>query len=179
MRKTIRLAALAPAMLLFLSGCSLRFDPPSPAEAREFLDRHREDIDLVTAYLLELDADYAFISKSLLKNPGKVFYAFETHDISSKEVVAAVRRLWRAGCTVMKKDDQNDNHTLSFMLWSRTMGSVDCGIAFVIGGEGTPKTAFQTMHEEIGDGWFYYYDDYEAYRSHPSQYADDQPLYGP
>ena len=165
-------------MMVLLSTCVLLNDPPSPAEARKFLDRNRQDIETVVEYLMSLECDEATISKPLNRDPGKVFYEFELHDISSKEVVASIKRLWRAGCTIARKDNQGENNTISFMIWSRTRGQIECGIAMTINGHGIPKTVFQTKYEEIGDGWFYYFDDFEEYRSHSLQYAEYQPQYG-
>ena len=175
--KTTAIIMLLTAILL-LSACSFRDDPPSADEARRFLNENREDIDRLVEYMMSMEYDDIFISKPLNRNPGKVFYEFEWHDISSKEVIASVRGLWRAGCTIIQKDDQNENNTIFFMIWQPMWGERDCGIAITINGHGTPKTQFQTRHAEIGDGWFYYFNDYEEYRIHPSQYAEYQPKYG-
>lgn len=150
-------------------------EPPTLAWAKVFLDHNREDIDTVADYLLRLETDHAFISKKLNGNPGKVFYDSEWHDIASKDVKDSVRRLWRAGCTIMEKDEASN--TLSFMIWSRSAGQADVTLAFTIDGQGEPKTEFQIAHEEMGEGWFWCFDDYETYRAHPSDYAQFQPNY--
>lgn len=150
-------------------------EPPTLAQAKVYLDHYRQDVDTVADYLMSLETDNAFISKQLNNDPGKVFYDFEWHDIASSDVKASVRHLWRAGCTIMEKDEASN--TVSFMIWSRTAGQVDVTLAFTIDGEGEPKTEFQISHEAMGDGWFYCFDDYEEYRSHPSDYAQFQPNY--
>ena len=173
-------ALLIPVLLfaLFLFSFSRR-EPPSSADQREFLDQHREDIDLLVAYLMDLEYEDVFMDKRLNHDPGKVFYELAYHDISSPEVEAGVRRLWRAGCLKIRKDDRGENNTIFFELWSRTVGGENCGIALTINGQGTPKTEFQILHEEIGDGWFYVYNDDEEYRCHPKQYEENQPWITP
>ena len=156
-------------LCLFFTGVSLRPDPPTAEEAKAFLTRHRDDIGIVVEYLKDLDQDYASIK--YIYNHGTVFYDYVDHDISSKEVTASLRRLWFAGCTTIGKND----NTISFMIWTHIIYDVDCGIACTIDGQGTPKTEFQTKLKQIGDGWFYYYDDYEEYRAHPSKYEENQP----
>lgn len=156
-------------LCLFFTGVSLRPDPPTAEEAKAFLTRHRDDIGIVVEYLKDLDQDDASIK--YIYNHGTVFYDYVDHDVSSKEVTASLRRLWFAGCTTIGKND----NTISFMIWTHIIYDVDCGIACTIDGQGTPKTEFQTKLKQIGDGWFYYYDDYEEYRAHPSKYEENQP----
>lgn len=173
----LRKALILPLVgLLALALCLFALlpqKPPTVEEAKAFLDADRDDIDTVADYLLSLETDHAVISKQLDSDPGKVFYDFELHDIASKDVKDSVRRLWRAGCTIMEKDEASN--TVSFMTWSRSAGQADVTLAFTIDGQGEPKTEFQISHEAMGDGWFYCYDDYEEYRSHPSSYAQFQP----
>ncbi len=127
------------------------------------------DIDRIVEYLKGLDADDATLS------PGRVFYDFEYHDISSKNIKVAVLRLWRAGCTSIVKDDKYDGNTISFNIWSRTRGSLDVEIACTIDGRGTPKTQCQVYSEEIDDGWYYIFEDYEEWRKYPSKYRNLNP----
>ena len=169
-RKKRLLAVLVSIALLF-AGCSFRYEPLSSEEAKAFLTRHWEDIDIIVDYLKELEYDSAFVEK----DNEKIFYEFEWHDISLEEVNTSIHRLWIDGCTGISKNDMQEINTISFKIWSRTMGSVDCGIACTIDGQGMPKTEFQTCCEEIGNGWFYYYDDYEEYRTNPSKYEENQP----
>lgn len=173
LRKALLLPLVGLLAFALLFSVLLPHNPPTLEEAKAFRDQHREDMDTVVDYLLSLETDHAFISRELKRDPGKVFYDFEWHDIASKDVKDSVRRLWRAGCTIMEKDEASN--TVSFMIWSRSAGQADVTLAFTIDGQGEPKTEFQIAHEEMGDGWFYCYDDYEEYRSHPSSYAQFQP----
>lgn len=153
-------------LALLLSGCSLRSDGPTAEDAKAFLSGYREEIDLVVDYLKELGNDSVLIHK------GKAFYEFEWHDISSENIIASLHRLGAAGC----RSIYNDDNTISFEIWRRTRGDVDCGIACTTDRQGAPKTQYQTRCEEIGDGWFYYYDDYEEYRKDPSKYEENKVL---
>ncbi len=121
------------------------------------------------SYLKELECDSTLIKQ----NNGQIIYEFDDHDIASAEVRFSISRLWRAGCKRIWKD--KEANTISFELWYRTMGEVDCGIACTFDNQSTPKTAFQVCCEEVGDGWYYYFDDYEEYRAHPSDYEENQP----
>lgn len=166
------------AVALLLPGCSILNEfrePPSSAEAKEFLTKHRDEIDCVVEYLKELDCDDAWIHGG----GGSIFYEFDDHLISSAKVRSSVRKLWLAGCSDISKDDENENNTISFTFFSRTRGSIDCEIACTINGSGAPKTQFQIYREEIGDGWYYVYNDYEEWRCHPKQYEEFQPDYTP
>ena len=161
-----RLSVIILAFMFLISDCLYGFEPLSKDEAAAFLIQHRDDIDTIVDYLKELESPDAYIDD----NKG-VFYELSWHDIPSNEVNASVHRLQLSGCTDINKEA----NTISFMIWSRTIGSVDCGIACTINGQGTPKTLFQVYCEGLGDGWFYYYNDYEEYRAHPSQYEESQP----
>lgn len=154
------------AMILILTGCSFRNAPPSIEEAGAFLEQNRKDIDTVVDYLKGLEFNSVFIDK----RDGTIFYNFEHHAIFS-EIETGVRNLWDAGCTHISKDAAQEINTISIEIWYRTIGDEDCGIACTIDGQGTPKTAFQIYCELIDDGWYYFHDDYEEYRSHLSQYA--------
>ena len=160
-----RLIAILLSVALLLSGCSFPWPKPLPAEkVKEFLTRHREDIDIVVDYLKELEYDSAFAARDW-GEPEKIFYEFEWHDISSEKVRTSIRNLWRAGCTHISKEKDRGN-TIYLTLWNRIKESANCGIACTIDGEGYPKTEFQISCEEIEEGWFYYYCNYEFYRSH-------------
>ena len=154
---------LSVALLFVIVSCNFRFEPPSAEEAKAFLSRHREDIDIIVNYLKELEYDSAFIDVD--KDSGRIFYEFDWHEIPSVNVKNSIYRLRISGCCQISKDAKQEINTISFMIWTRTMGSVDCGIACTMNGQGKPKTEFQVSCEEIGDGWFYYYDDYEEYRT--------------
>lgn len=158
-KKKSILAVLLSLTLLFV-GCNVHFDMPSEEDAKAFLSRHRTDIDAIVEYLKEVEHDSAFIDVD--KDSGKVFYDFDWHEISSENVKDSIHRLKIDGCCLISKDAEQEINTISLMIW--TMGSVDCGIACTMNGQGKPKTEFQVSCEEIGDGWFYFYDDYEEYR---------------
>ena len=160
-----RLIGIIIAILL-ISVDSYGLEQPSEEDAAAFLMQHREDIDTIVDYLKELEFSDAFI-----EDEKEIFYDLGWHDIPSNGVNTSVYRLRLSGCTKINKKA----NTISFQIWSRAIGSVDCGIACIIDGQGTPKTEFQIYCEELGDGWFYYYDDYEEYRAHPSQYEKNQP----
>lgn len=158
---------------LLLTKDFLNYYPPSSEDAHTFLTLHRGDIDIVVNYLKELECDSAYISKV----DGKVFYELEWHETDSGEVKGSIRRLWASGCSYICLDNKYENNTVSFVIWDRTAGDVSCGIACSVEGQTTPKTSYQVSCEEIEDGWFYYYSDYEEYRKHPSEYSEYQPRY--
>ena len=158
-------------VLMFLSSCSIFPEPPSASEVKEFLMQNREDIDIVANYLKELECEGAFITK----NDRTIFYEFSNHEISSKKVSTSLRNLWRAGCLRISKNDRQGENTIYFELWHTTVESSDCGIACTINGRGKPKTEFQVSCEQLEEEWFYCYDNYEEYRTHPSNYGENQP----
>ncbi|MBQ2641081.1 MAG: hypothetical protein IJG15_03690 [Lachnospiraceae bacterium] len=118
------LRAIILISLLF-TNCFQGFEPPSKEEATAFLMQHREDINTIVDYLSELEFSYAYID-----DDKGVFYDLGWHSIPSNEVNTSVHRLRLSGCTNIDKEA----NTISFQIWSRTMGSVDCGIACIIDG---------------------------------------------
>ena len=155
--------------------CALRYYPPTEEKAGTWLEKHRKDVDIVANYLKGLEYDDAFFHKSWNDDNTAVWYEFEWHYVPSEEVRKSVRRLWRAGCLSIDKNDDTNANTIYFMIFSRTIGGVDCGIACTIDGHGTPKTQCQIRHEQIDNGWFYVYNGYEEWRRNPSQYEENQP----
>lgn len=148
------------AFILLLSGCA--FNPPSAEDAKVFLTQNQSEIDVIVEYLRGLNADSVLISNA----SGTIFYDFEDHEIESNGVQASIRHLWGAGCKSIYKSDRNN--AISFEIWYQSVGGEDCGIACTIDGQGVPKTEYQIRCELITDNWFYYFDDYEEYRKHPT-----------
>ncbi len=163
MRNKVSILIVLLLCAVLFSGCALlNWEPPTAADTKVFLEQHQVDIDVVVEYMKGLNCDSAYIDN----DDGTVFYEFEDHEISSEKVKSSIHHLWRAGCNnIWKHNDQGEN-TIGLELWYRTIGDVDCGIACTIDGQGTPITEFQTECVKITDEWFYFYDDYEAYRSH-------------
>ena len=143
---------------ILLSGCSSA--APTAEDTTDFLAENRADIEIVAGYLCKLDYDYAAITSCY----GQCFYEFEYHIIEPAEVQTSIKNLWRNGCEFICKNAENGNQTIWFELWHRTSGSLDCGIACTITGQGLPQAEFQTYCEEIAPGWYYYFADYEEYR---------------
>lgn len=162
----MRLLSMLSAMILLFSSCSLRYTAPSAEDAKKFLDRNRDSIEIIVDYLAELESDLAFIDK----DDETIFYDFERHEIPSEEVKTCIDRLWRSGCIHISKQNVQETDTISFEIWHRTMGDADCGIACTISGQGKPYTEFQISCESIDETWFYYYDNYEEYRQNPARY---------
>ena len=165
-KKQLMIALLV--LVALLSGCRFLINPPSSAEVREFLRRNQNDIDVIVSYLKTLETDSAYIN-----NDEGVFYEFEIHNNIPEEVKDSIRKISNQGCSTIGK---NKSNTVFFEIWYTNFGDADCGFACTIDGQGTPKTEFQIYCEELGNGWFYFYDDYEEYRSHPSKYKDNQPF---
>lgn len=158
-----------PSAVDALAGCFKPFTPPSPEDADAFLKNYQSDIDAVVNYLESIDTedDSLYLNR---RYGTMVSYEFQDHDILSADVRASIQRLWSAGCEIISM--QKDNNTVRFEIWSRTMGDVGCGISRTLDGQGFPKVQFQTKCEPISDGWFYYYTDYEEYRSNRSKYDE-------
>ena len=165
MRQNRMLLCLLIGIALLFSGCIVHRNPPSAEDTKEFIAQHQDDLDVVVEYLKDLECDYAAI-----ENPrGTVFYAFEDHKIEQQGVKTSIRNLWRAGCKFIFKNDERGANSIYFELWYQTVGDEDCGIACTIDGQGTPNTEFQIQCESITEDWFYCYDAYEEWRSHPPQ----------
>ena len=158
------LLLLMAALDCCVSNCTHYYDPPTTEDVDAFLKSNRQDMETVVDYLQSLDADFAAMDK----NETTVFYDFEDHAIAQEDVINSLRCLWRAGC---EHNSLNvHENTVYFETWYRTRGDVGCGIARTLNGRGFPKVQFQTECRPISDGWFYYFTDYEKYRTAPSRY---------
>jgi len=166
--KRIQILIFVFALAVFISGCTLLcLTPPTPDDAEAFLKNNQHDIDVVVSFLKSIDtADHAYIDR----NDTTVFYEFEYHEITPKDVRTSLRHLWSAGCECISI--QNGDNTVYFEMWRRTMGNVSCGISCTLNGQGVPKAELQTECTPISKGWFYYFADYEEYRKSPSKYDE-------
>lgn len=159
MCKRFLVIIVAFALCIVLPGCNT--ERPTSSDMTSSLLSNREHYETLTKYLNELQFDYV----SIRSDDGTVFYGFSDHEIESDIVRASICSLWKNGCEFVCKDATNGNNTIWFQLWHRTRGGLDCGIACTIDGTGTPSVEFQTELEEIDEGWYYYFSDYEKYRT--------------
>ena len=167
MAKRVSFVLILGLILIFL-GCNEFSQPPSPQDADAFLNTNRQDMDIIADFLIHIDTEHDLVF--IDRDKTTVFFEFKQNDILSEDAKDALKRLRHAGCgsiSLHKRDN-----TISFMIWSRTMGSVDCNIARTLDGEGLPVVQFQTECIPISDGWYYCYADYEAYRINPSKYDE-------
>ena len=153
-------------MIFLFSGCTLHNAAPSAKDATDFLNQNRNEIDVVVDYLTEIESGIICIND----DDGMIFYNYEYHKILSNDLLSCINCLWRAGCKKISKENVQGTVTISFEIWSRTMGDADCGIACTVDGQGKPITEFQISCEPIDETWFYYFDDYEEYRQSQTQY---------
>ena len=159
MTKRFLVSVAALTLCIVLSGCIAK--RPTISKISSSLSDNREHYEILVEYLKELQYDYASISS----DDGTVFYDFSDHEIESKLVRNSIHSLWKNGCEFICKDATNGNNTIWFQLWHQTKGGLDCGLACTIDGTGNPNAVFQTECEQIDTGWYYYYSDYEEYRT--------------
>lgn len=166
--KNLASIILILSFILILLGCNEFSQQPSPQDAEVFLNNNRQDMDTIASFLINIETEdnLVFIDK----DKTTVYFEFKQNDILSKDAKEALKRLRHKGCESIELN-KRDN-TISFMIWSRTMGSVDCNIARTLDGEGLPVVQFQTECRPISDGWYYCFADYEAYRIDPSKYDE-------
>lgn len=147
------------ALCVNLIGCNT--ERPTISYMSSSLSDNREHYEILVKYLKELESDYVFIRS----DDGLVFYNSSDHEIESDIVRSSIHSLWESGCEFICKDATNGNNTIWFQIWHRTRGALDCGLACTIDGTGNPSVEFQTELEEIDAGWYYYFSDYEKYRT--------------
>lgn len=157
--KRIKFMILMLLLTVFILGCVKPFIPPTLEDADQFLKNNRHDIDVAVNYLKSIDTE----DNSVYIKGITISYEFEDHIVSDEEIKRSLQHLWNAGCELICI--QKEKNTISFEIWSRTMGDVSCGISCTIDGQGYPRAEFQTVCTPISDGWFYYYADYEEYRT--------------
>ena len=138
-----------------LTGCMFcLLQRPGKGTVTAWFQTHKSDVLLVTECLLQLDYDSCCVWDA----SGKVYYMGNEIPVENMEFYHAVKRLFRAGCDQISRQDT----TIEFVLWT----TFDVrGIAYSPNYE-VPKVQFLTECEPIeGEtDWYYYVDDYEKWR---------------
>lgn len=158
--EAILLLLLCMAMLL--TGCHISvfaYDPPTVEDAEDWLEDNQKEILTIVNYLTGKTADDIYIDGPDVK----VFSDFDHVELDDPEVKKCVERLWKHGCMSITKG--TDNNSISFEIWSRSIGEAQAGIALSMDGENLPDENYCTeLHALSEDGWFYYVADYELWR---------------
>ena len=145
--KQIKLLSLCLAIAMLFSGCSTIGQPPAPQRIEETFQNYREEIQMVTDYLLTQNPPVA-IDSSSRELP--------------EDVVWAVRNLMRsAGWTSI----HYRGNTIYFILWTR-FTDAGCGIAYSVGNTLEADLPFLTQVQPLSErDWYYYVEDYAKWRT--------------
>ena len=155
--KSLALLALTVAILNSFSGCMLDLMniPPSLSKVESYFERDKEDLYLITDYLIKCGANDLYIHE----DSRTALMDLEEIKIRDESVIAAIKRLREKGYTGINKYE----NTIEFRLWEG-IRDLSCGIAYLIEGD---EIAIQYVTETEPlpeDGWFYYVTDYEEAR---------------
>ena len=147
--------------MCFLCSCN-RKSPPDYKDVTQYYEANHESLEAVAQYLRAIDDNY----QAYDRYTKPVLYA-NANGISLEQIQKQLESLWQTGCEDVIKDNTNTDNTISFQLWHRESRQAECGIACTVNGEGQPHVQFQIEVKEIAPGWYYYYANYELFRSKP------------
>lgn len=151
-------------MVVAVSGCQLKQDLPDVVSIQDRFEYNKENITLVTEYLLDLSYPDAWIREP----NGTYFSDFEWRTIEDERVCEAIETLWENG--ISNIDKTAEDNSISFEMW-RSFQEIDCGVAFSIDNTDCPTVQYMTYVEPLTErGWYYYVSDYNQWRvEHPPE----------
>ena len=145
--------------LLFLAiGFSAVNTPPGLDEVQSIFDKNREDILLLTSFLIESDCDKIYIADS----SAQIKADFTDLAISDDRVCNAIDHLLKKG-TFIKISKLGG--TISFLQWTGPR-DIGCGVIYSTNLEESIDKEWLTELSPLSDThWFYYVSDYNAWRN--------------
>ena len=93
-----------------ITSCASLNPQPNPAEIDAIVQSNINTFDFVTDYLLAKEESYLFIEAA----DGKYFSEFEWKELNDTHIEAALRKLWRVGCTRIIKDEDCNSIFIAF-----------------------------------------------------------------
>ncbi len=152
-------------LTITLGACGLNvLNPPSVEKMDEFVTEHKQEIDMINTYLLELESENVHvISKegSVLIDVGQL--EIERQVIDNDAVREAVRFLWRSGCIGISKNTRSN--AIVYKMWKRTYDEAVGGSVYAIDPSLSPEAQFQTELTPLSsEGWYYFLAEYNKWR---------------
>ena len=140
-----RISLFLIVIAICLNGCAVT-EPPAPEQMEDTFQKYREEIQIVTDYLLT-------------QEPPVHIYKDSTG--LPENVAKAVKTLMRqAGCSSI----HYSKSTVHFVLWTR-FTDAGCGIAYASGNSLETDLVFLTQVQPLSEqNWFYYVEDYAQWR---------------
>ena len=139
------ISLLLIVIAICLNGCTVT-EPPTPEQMEDTFQKYREEIKIITDYLLT-------------QEPPVQIYKDSTG--LPNNVALAVKTLIRqAGCSSI----HYSKSTVHFVLWTR-FTDAGCGIAYASGNSLETELDFLTQFQSLSEqNWFYYVEDYAQWR---------------
>lgn len=132
--------------------------PPDLRRVQAVFDENREEIQLVTTYLMESGYDSVYISDS----GQRIMADFSPLTISDSDVSDAIRKLFASG---KYKQINKIGGTVVFLQWTGPC-DIGCGALFSRNLEESIEDQWLTTVCPMEDAqWFYYVSDYNAWKS--------------
>lgn len=167
-KSIIGLSIICFLLILSLTGCKLLISlswvhmqlnsPPNANAVEELYIDNKEDIHTVVLFLENLKYQDIYIDTF----DGEMLADMTQLAINDYEVVSAIKCLFENN---MFKSISKHGNTISLSHWSG-LQDIGCGIAYSINGVDRPEVQFMTELVPLTeDGWFYYVDDYNKWRS--------------
>ena len=166
----IILVIILLGLSLFVCSCGLKFfEPPSAEEVDQFVEKHKEEIESVNDYLLELGD----LDASISHKDGSILVELEHQKIENETVRKAIRTLWRNGCIWITK--YTSDNAITYTIWKRTYDEAEGGFVYAIDLTKLPDVQFRTELTPLSQaGWYYYLAEYNKWRA--GEISEDPPL---
>lgn len=130
-------------LFLLLNGCGKLVQPPSVRSVEDTFQKYREEVQIITDYLLPQKEHIAIYTSQDLKTAPE--------DVRSADEI--LRK--QAGCNSI----HHSGSTVYFILWTR-FTDAGCGIAYTTEDSPESDLTYLTYLEPLSEpGWFYYVED--------------------
>lgn len=162
MKKSLLPLAILILLALLFSGCGVLMchNPnmkPKKAAVLKAFESEKGSFETAAEYL----ENCGFASCSVSSDDGTFFADLGTHAIGDEAAAAAIKTLWKAGCSHISKD--SERNCIAFTLWWSDQ-DIESGVLFKLG-EGEAEVEFMTQIEETDhSGWYYYVSDHNNWR---------------
>lgn len=154
MKKAICFILFLVSIFAF-SGCGMVSEQPDKEELEQYLHENSDDFNTVLNYLIGQNGIVYF------DYDGVEFENWFDSDVPT-DVIKAIKRLKRDDRIVVSKD----GNTIFFGLWMPLMSEKSRGLAYSINGVDEPEVGYTIEMTPISEpGWYYYVDDFHAWRS--------------
>ena len=166
-KKNIFLMVLIVILVTVCAGCSKWTTPPNAEKINKIFEQNKEDFIKLANYMTDLGCDSIIDSTD-----GKIYRCdtFTYEQINDKEIEKCISHLLSHRIVIQASKESN---TIQFYMWGHIIQPIGCGAAYSIDGSGELSVQFLLNQEPLSEpGWYYYYSDFNKWRTEHSTAGD-------